>query len=427
MNTGCPTGGFPPDTAEKAIDNKPAYVGKGMDLLTESSDTVTRIRFSDREIILIGTAHVSRQSVEEVGDILRSEKPDTVCVEIDAARFNTLKAKNAWENLDIFKVIKNRQGFMLLANLALSSFQRKIGLDLDIRPGDEMRIAIETAEEEGIPYVFADRDIQVTLRRAWAKTGFWGKNKLLAALLSSAFTREKISEEEIENLKKKNALEAMMNELADYLPTVKEVLIDERDRYLAVKIFNTPGKKTAAVVGAGHVPGIVRWIEKLEKGEAGSSLDDISQIPPPGRISSIIPWVVPALVLGLITAGFLRSGWNKSLSMLAGWILVNGTFSAAGALAALAHPLTILLAFAAAPVTSMNPTIGVGFFTSLFEAVLRKPRVMDFENLHDDIMSLKGFFRNRVTHILIVFALTSIGSSIGTFIALPYLTSLLAN
>ena len=394
-------------------------------MLIENSDTITLLKTAAKDIILIGTAHVSRESVEEVSKIITDERPDCVCVEIDASRYKALKSKNNWENLDIFKIIKNRQGFMLLANLALSSFQRKIGLDLDVKPGDEMRKAIETAEAEGIQYIFADRDIQVTLKRAWVKTGFWGKNKLLAALLSSAFTKEKVSQEDIENMKKKSALDEMMKELADYLPSVKEVLIDERDRYLAVKIFNAPGKKAVAVIGAGHVPGIMRWIEKLESGEESDSIEDISVVPPPGILSRILPWLIPAAVLGLIAAGFFISGWDRSLSMLLGWVLVNGTFSAAGALAAFAHPFTILLAFVAAPVTSMNPTIGVGMFTGLCEAVLRKPRVMDFENLHEDIVTVRGFFRNRVTHILIVFALSSIGSSIGTFIALPYLTSLL--
>ncbi len=394
-------------------------------LIIESSDTVTRIKDDEREIVLIGTAHVSKDSVEEVGEIIRSESPDRICVEIDQGRYNSMKSGNSWEHLDIFKIIKNGQGFLMLANLALSSFQKKIGEGLDVKPGDEMRKAVAVAEENNIPFSFSDRDIQITLKRAWAGTGFWGKNKMLASLVGSVFSNEKISGEDIEKMKERSALDDMMSELSDYLPSVKEVLIDERDQYLATNIFTAQGKKIVAVVGAGHVPGIIKWIEDLSEGRKGLDLKEIIEIPPRGLFSKILPWLIPAAVLALITGGFLRSGWDKSLSMLLSWVLVNGTFSAAGALIALAHPLTIILAFVAAPITSMNPTIGVGMFTGLLEAVLRKPRVIDLENLGDDIMSFRGFFRNRVTHILVVFFLSSAGSAIGTFIALPYLTSLL--
>ena len=288
-----------------------------------------------------------------------------------------------------------------------------------------MKAAIDTAQELDIPFSFSDRDIQVTLKRAWAKSGFWGKNKMLASLIGSVFSREKISGDDIEKMKERSALDDMMSELSDYLPSVKEVLIDERDRYLATNIFTATGKKVVAVVGAGHVPGMIKWFEKFSSGSESFDLRDIIEIPPKSVFSKILPWLIPAVVIGLVGAGFFRSGWDRSLSMLLGWVVVNGTFSAVGALIALAHPLTIVLAFLAAPVTSMNPTIGVGMFTGLLEAVLRKPRVIDLENLGDDILSVKGFFRNRVTHILVVFFLSSVGSAIGTFIALPYLTSLL--
>ena len=394
-------------------------------LVVENSDTVTRIKEDDREIVLIGTAHVSKESVNEVSSIIREEAPDRVCVEIDAGRYNSMKAGNKWEHLDIFKILKKGQGFLMLANLAMSSFQKKIGEGLDVKPGEEMKAAIDTARELDIPFSFSDRDIQVTLKRAWAKSGFWGKNKMLASLIGSVFSREKISGDDIEKMKERSALDDMMSELSDYLPSVKEVLIDERDRYLATNIFTATGKKVVAVVGAGHVPGMIKWFEKFSSGSESFDLRDIIEIPPKSVFSKILPWMIPAVVIGLVGAGFFRSGWDRSLSMLLGWVVVNGTFSAVGALIALAHPLTIVLAFLAAPVTSMNPTIGVGMFTGLLEAVLRKPRVIDLENLGDDILSVKGFFRNRVTHILVVFFLSSVGSAIGTFIALPYLTSLL--
>ena len=385
------------------------------------SQTTTTVRLAGREIVIMGTAHVSRESVDEVCTFIAEQNPNHVCVEIDAARYQSLTSGAGWSQLNIYQVLKSRRGFLLLGNLVLSSFQKRIGADLGVKPGEEMRAAIEASQAAGIPYSLCDRDIQTTLKRAWMKTGFWGKNKLLAALLSSVFTRESFNAEEIESLKQTSAIESMMNELADYLPSVKHVLIDERDRFLATRIFEARGERILAVVGAGHVPGIVTWLQRLESGEASTDLSDINVIPPPRPISKVLPWIIPAAVFTLIGLGFVRSGWAGGFSMLSRWILVNGTLSAVGALAALAHPVTIIASFLAAPFTSMNPTIGVGMVSGLIEAVLRKPRVSDFESLQDDILSVRGFFRNRLTRILLVFLFSTIGSAIGTFIALPFL------
>ena len=385
------------------------------------SETTTRLQLGDRTIVLVGTAHVSRESVTEVEAIIREEMPDRVCVEIDAQRYKAITQPDNWSSMNIYKIIKERKAFLLLGNLVLQAFQRRMGMDLGVKPGEEMRAAIRVSDELGIPFSFADREIQTTLRRAWARSSLWGKNKLLAALLASVFSNEKLTEEEIEGLKHKSELETMLEELADYLPAAKEVLIDERDQYLATKIFESEGDKVVAVVGAGHVPGIIRWLEALEQGNRESDLSLIDSVPPPGIIAKSAKWLVPALVAGLIIYGFISSGWSGGLEALSRWILVNGTLSALGALAALAHPLTIAASFLAAPVTSMNPTIGVGIVTGLLEAIFRKPRVQDLEALPDDILSLKGFFTNRFTHILIVFFFSTIGSAIGTFVALPFL------
>ena len=388
-----------------------------------------RLKYNDRHYLLLGTAHVSQNSVAGVEDAIQNESPDHVCIEIDASRYESMIQGQNWERLNIYQVLKQKKGFLLLANLVLASFQRRLGLDLGVTPGSEMIRAIELAKEHDIPFSFCDREIQVTLRRAWRKSGLWGKNKMLAALLSSIFTKEKLTSEDIERLKNRNALDEMMGELAEYLPSAKEVLIDERDRYLATKIYQAKGNRVFAVLGAGHLNGVVAWIERLEAAKEespDSGLDAISNVPPRGIVSRALPWLIPVAVAAIIVAGFLRAGWQEGLSMLWLWILVNGTLSAAGALVALAHPITIIVSFLAAPITSMNPTIGVGFVSGILEAFLRKPRVRDFEHLHDDIASVRGFYRNRLTHVLVVFLLSSVGSAIGTFIGIPWLTSLLA-
>ena len=390
-----------------------------------SSDAHARLVLGEREYIIIGTAHVSRESVHEVRSVIEQETPDRVCVEIDQSRYRTLNNSTEWMNLDIRKVLRERKGFLLLANLALAALQRRMGLELGVRPGEEMLEAIAAANDHEIPFSLCDREIQITMRRAWMKAGLWGRMKMLSALLASVFTREDLDHEEIEKLKEKGALHSMLDELADYLPVVKEVLIDERDRYLASRIYDAAGRKVVAVVGAGHVAGINRHLQALAAGSADTDIGDLDQIPPRAIVGRVLPWLIPAAVLGLLVTGFVRSGIELSLAMLWRWFFINGTLSAAGALLALAHPLTILIAFVAAPITSMNPTIGVGIFTGIFEAVVRRPRVIDFENLHEDIIKVRGFFRNRITHILVVFFLSSLGSAVGTFIALPFLTRLL--
>ena len=385
------------------------------------ASNLTRLTLGEREFILLGTAHVSRDSVDEVAEAIREIKPDRVCVEIDAARHQSLVEKRSWESLNIYRVIREKKGFLLLGNLVLSSFQKRMGADLGVTPGEEMLAALQEAEELGIPASFVDRQIHTTLRRAWSRAGFWGKNKMLAALLGSVFSREKLPAEEIEALKEQGALEGMMNELAAYLPAAKEVLIDERDQYIAANSYEAEGSRILVVVGAGHVPGIVRWLTAIHEGTEKPDLERIDNVPPPSVFRKAIPWVIPVLVAGLIAWGFVRSGWDGGLQMLLRWFIVNGVLSGIGAIVALAHPVNILVSFLAAPFTSMNPTIGVGFVSGLLEAVLRKPRVVDFERLQDDIATFRGFYRNRITRILLVFFFTTLGSAAGTFIALPFL------
>lgn len=388
----------------------------------ETQGARTTVEVGGKRITLVGTAHVSQESVDDVTAAIEELAPDRVCVEIDEARFRAMTQGQDWSNLNIRKVIKERKGFLLLGNLVLQSFQRRIGEELGIKPGEEMREAVRAAEAREIPVALCDRDIQVTLRRAWAGTGLWGKNKMLAAMLSSLFSREELSKEEIEELKQKSALQGMMEELAEFLPSAKTVLIDERDQYLATRIFEQPEENIVAVVGAGHVNGIVAHLHRLAREEeSATSLDELDVVPPRKAISRALPYVIPAVVLGLIGWGFVQSGWQGGLELFMRWVLVNGTLSAIGALAALAHPVTIIASFVAAPITSMNPTIGVGIVTGLIEAVVREPRVRDFENLQQDILSVRGFFRNRVTHVLLVFFFSSIGSAIGTFVAFPFL------
>ena len=400
------------------------------------SDTTRVLELAGRRIILIGTAHVSRESVDEVVAAIDSEKPDMVCVELDANRWRSMTSPDAWEKTDIIKIIKDGKAFLLLATLALSAFQKRMGADSGVKPGEEMIAAVHAAEAAGIPYTFCDRDVQTTLRRAWGRSNLWNKTKLMAQLIASAFGSEKPDAAEIEKLKNKSELDQMMNELADYLPSVKETLIDERDRYLAARIWSSAGQKIVAVIGAGHADGVVSWLERMAgsgtdtnpgTGKAGApastDVSDLDTIPPPGLIARSAGWLVPILIVGLIVAGFFTSGAEASLNLVVRWLLLNGSLAALGALLCFAHPLTIIVSFLAAPIGTLNPLVAVGLFSGVTEAWLRKPRVSDFQSLAGDVATIRGFYTNKVTHILLVFFLSSLGGAIGNFIALPILAS----
>jgi len=393
------------------------------------SSNITTITLNGKEFKLIGTAHVSRESIEEVRNIICEEKPDMVCVELDQGRYNSIANNDNWEKLNLSKVFKEGKGFLLIANLVLASFQRRLGNELGVKPGEEMKTAIETAKEQNISFSLCDREVHTTLRRAWTRCGLWSKAKLLASLLASAFTTEKLSEEEIENLKNRSELDGMMNELANYLPGVKAVLIDERDRYLAAKIWSSSLgeiKKIVSVVGAGHLQGMKTHLEKLASGEESADVNELDEIPPPGFFSKIARFIIPAAVIALVAFGFFRAGTEMGLSMIFQWVLWNGSLAALGAIIALAHPLAILVSFLGAPITSLNPFIGVGILSGLLQVTLRKPRVSDAQNISADSANLKGIYRNRITRALLVFFLSSLGSSIGTFVSIPAIVGRLA-
>jgi len=387
------------------------------------------INLNGREFLLIGTAHVSRESIDEVKRIISCEKPDMVCVELDQARLNSITQKDSWEKLDLSKVFKEGKGFLLIANLVLAGFQRRLGNELGVKPGEEMKTAVETADELGIKYSLCDREVHTTLRRAWARCGLFSKSKLLASLLASAFSNEKLNEQEIENLKNRNELDGMMSELSNYLPAVKSVLIDERDRYLASKIWTSmppaAPQRIAAVVGAGHMPGMISHMEKLASGETDADVNDLDTIPPKSFWAKAAGLIIPAAIIALIAAGFIGKGAGVGFEMILRWVLWNGSLAAIGSIAALAHPLAVLVSLLGAPIATLNPLIGVGLFSGLVQIAFRKPRVSDLQNITEDITSIKGIYRNRITKALLVFFLSSIGGMIGNFISFPAIIGLL--
>ena len=379
------------------------------------SQTQKVLELNGRKITLIGTAHVSKESIDEVTQTIKTLTPDCVAIELDEKRADSIQNAERYSQLDIIKVLKRHEGFLLLANLILSSFQRRMGLNVGVKPGDEMLAAINTANEMNIPSVMVDRPIQITLKRAWAKNSFWGKCKLFALLISSAFSKEEVDPSEIENLKNSSEMDSMMGELAKEMPVIKKVLIDERDEYLASKIWEVQGENVVAVLGAGHLPGVEKHLQKLAAGEESSDVQAISEIPPKSVLSKIAAFIIPVLIIGLIAAGFVYGGRKAGAQLLTTWFLWNAIPAALLSIIALAHPITILVAFVAAPFTSLCPFIGIGFCTAIVQALVCKPKVSDMESLQDDVGSIKTFYKNRILRVLLVFILSSLGSTLGTF------------
>lgn len=384
------------------------------------ADNVTILEKDGKTFYIIGTAHVSQRSVDEVAHVIKTIRPDTVCVELCDTRYQTLTQENQWKKLNIVQVIKQGKALMLLASLALSSFQRKMGEKLGVKPGSELMEGVKQAEAVGAELVLADRDIQITLKRTWGNLSLWKKMLVISGLMESVVSNEEITEEELEKMKESDHLNDMMAEFAKAMPDVKKPLIDERDQFLMSKIQESPGEKVVAVVGAGHVKGMTTHFGNKIDREA------ISKVPPPSKALKIFTWVFPILVIGLLINGLMGHANTPFSELLKAWILPNSIFCGLFAAIAGARILTILTAVIAAPITSLIPVLGAGMVAGLVEGLLRKPTVEDCERIPEDINSLRGFYRNPFTRTLLVFFMANTGSAVGTWVGVGWLVSLFA-
>ena len=373
---------------------------------------VHAVRVDGREILLVGTAHVSRESAELTRRVIEAERPDCVCVELDEQRFEALSKKTRWENLDLREVIRNRQLAPLLVNLILVSYQRKLGGALGVQPGVELLEATRAAKDCGIPVRLCDRDVRTTLRRAWSATSLWKKAVLISTLGASLFEKPEVDEEELRRIRDQDVLSELMKELGQALPALKTALIDERDDYLCEKIRQAPGERIVAVVGAGHVEGIRRGLEVGRRVD----LAEIEQIPPVSPAWKWLGWGVPGLIIAsLVVIGLVKGPAAAGESLLF-WILANGIPTTLGCALALAHPAVIVTAFAVAPVTSLIPVIGAGYVLAFMQAYLAPPLVREFESVVDQLGQPRAWWNNRLLRIFLVFLLSTTGSLIGTYV-----------
>ena len=374
------------------------------------SQDVHFVNKDEREFIIVGTAHISRQSADLVKEVIEKEKPDVVCVELDEKRLKALSEKNRWENLDLRQIIKNKQLSTLMVNLVLASYQKKLGEKLGVTPGTELLEAVQTANENNIPVELCDREVRITLRRAWHSMNLWQKSKFLSGGLAGIFEKQELTEEKLAELRNKDVLSEMMDEIGKAMPVLKRIIIDERDQFIAQKMKESSGKKIVSVVGAGHVKGIVKSLESNDS----IDLKNIEIIPEPSFFSKIMGWSIPVVIIASIFYIGFSQGISEAGNNALFWILACGIPSAIGSLIAIAHPLTILASFVSAPITSLSPLIGVGYVAAFVQAYMQPPIVKEFQEVSKDFRKVSQWWKNRLLKVFLVFILSSIGGVIGT-------------
>ena len=375
-------------------------------------DDVHLVHHEEKTILLIGTAHISQESVALVEQVIDQEQPDCVCIELDDKRYQALTSEKQWQSLDLKTVIRNKQLSTLMVSLLMASYQKRLGGKLGVTPGAELLMAANTAKKNQIPISLCDRDVRITLRRAWKTTSFWKKGYLLSSILASLFDKTEISEDKLAELKQKDVLSELMDEMGASLPDLKRVLIDERDIFLAEKIKSSPGNRIVAVVGAGHVEGMLKQFAKDNRDKIAA----ISRIPNISKGYKIFGWSIPALIIGSLIFIGAQKGAAVAGENLLFWILANGIPAAVGAFLAFAHPLTTLSAFLSAPITSLTPVIGAGYVTAFIQVLTCPPVVKEFQTAGDDLVTLTGWWKNKLLRVFLVFILTGIGSAIGTWV-----------
>ncbi|WP_256325034.1 TraB/GumN family protein [Nitrosomonas sp. Nm132] len=384
------------------------------------TEPIKTFEVDGHKITILGTAHVSQASADKVKELIATGEFDAVAVELCPSRHKAIVNPDLLTRMDLFQVIKKGQASMVAASLALGAFQQRMAERLGVEPGAEMRTAIKDATEAKLPILLIDREIGTTLKRIYHNVPWWRRMELYSGLLASIISRESVSAAEIERLKEGDVLESAFSQFAENEKHLFKPLISERDKYMSARLLKESVENnyqhTLAVVGAGHMKGIEQILKTRSINDPDETIQQLDTIPESTNWLKFLPWIIVALVLTGFTIGFMRSP-DIGMAMVVDWILIHGGLSALGAAIAFAHPLTILTAFLASPITSLDPMTGVGMFTALAETYLRKPKVGDFSRLRSDTTSLKGWWHNQVTRILLIFILSSFGSAMGTYIA----------
>ncbi len=383
-----------------------------------NQDIIKTVHVNGVAITLVGTAHVSQKSVDLVEEKIRTGEYDRIAIELCPPRLQNLTQKSMWKSLDIYQILRQGKGTLLLVNLALSAYQKRLAEKIGVEPGQEMMKAIELSAEYDLPLEVIDRDITTTLQRMYREVSFWQKLKLFSSLIASIFIGEEVTEQQIEDLKEGDMLHSLVEEFGEVLPSVKKVLIDERDQFMVGKLIemtkspDSP-KNILAMVGAGHLVGM---LPAFENPPAPEALEELDVKPPPSKTGYYVGWGIGLFILSMFGVGYMRSP-ELGTELILQWVVINGGLSALGAALAFAHPVSIMAAFLAAPLTSLNPTIGAGMVVGIVESYIRKPKVADFESMREDIAHFSKWWKNGVIRVFLIFFFANLGSAAGTFIA----------
>ncbi len=385
--------------------------------MTET-DTPLTLEITGTRLDILGTAHVSSISHQTVMELVGSRTYDSVAVELCAQRVRMIFDEEKYSETDIWQLIKKKQMAAFATGLLFSAFQRRVAEQIGVEPGSELKAAVRLSREQSITPLLVDRDIGITFKRLHRSLSFWTRLSIPSLVFFSLFSRQKVSAEEIEALKKGDVVASLFEQLELGHKEIYQVLIKERDCYMATKLVEYirahKPSRMLLVVGAGHVPGLLREIPVVGT-EPQTTLHDLEVIPQSARWLKYIPWVIVAVILAGFAVGFSRDV-ELGFSLVRDWVLINGGLAALGALLAGGHPLTVVTAFVAAPLTSINPTIGAGMVTAAAEIYLRKPRVSDFKSLRESTNSLFGWRKNRVARTVLIFFLSTFGSIVGTWL-----------
>ncbi|MGH8030265.1 MAG: TraB/GumN family protein [Arenimonas sp.] len=366
---------------------------------------------------LLGTAHVSQSSIDAVEAAVASGCFDAIAVELDANRHRALTEPNVLAKMDLFQIIRDGKVGLVAANLALAAYQRRLAEQLGVQPGAELRAAAVGARERGLGLHLIDRDVGTTLKRAWYALGFWGRVKLMSGLAASLFVDEQVDAAEVEKLKQGDILESSFGEFARETPQLYDKVIAERDRYMAARLREDAGiaREVLAVVGAGHLKGMATQLRD-DRSVPALLRAELDTLPKP----SSVPWFTLILATTLLAAfgwGFYHGGMDLGGKLVLDWVLITAAGGAIGCAVAGGHPLSILGAAIASPVTPLIPALSSGMVSALIEAWVRKPTYEDMLRLRDDTGTATGWWRNRFARVFLNFMFANFGTSIGVWIA----------
>ena len=383
---------------------------------------LSKLKLGKTEVILLGTAHVSRESVADVERAIELEKPDRVLIELDEGRAKNLRYPDHWKHMDIVQVIKSGKIYLLFSSILLSIFQKKMGDRLTSAPGAEFKKAIEVAEAKNLGIEFIDREIRITLKRAWQSVGFFGKLRLMSELIASLFVTEDMQKDDIEKLKEKDALQSLLDSLPPAFRKIREIIIDERDQYMAQKVRDTVlhGKKhprrVLVVIGAGHLRGMTEALH------ADHNMNALTFIKEAKLWRSLVAFLAPIVIIVALLTYFTLSG-NKTLDIAAtlkAWIIIKCSVTAVVTVIWSPHILAYLAGILVSPVSTFLPVIKSGWVAALLEAMYRKPEVTDFESMPEATTRFNSFYRNRIFRIFMVFFLGQFSSMLGYWVFIWY-------